>query len=167
MKIQKKHIIAGAIGVVTILGALAYLQYKKLMNYTIGFKGIKIKKISASLIDLELFISFMNNSDVKFDIVEQIYKVYMNDKFVTKLSNDVSTTILPKSPSVFPINVKFNPTEVLSVLKLNAVAILSKPDTIILTIETKLKVSLYGIKVSIPYTYKGTLKEMMTTTPTT
>jgi hypothetical protein len=36
MKIQKKYIVAGLIGLVTITGASLYLQYQRLMNYTIG-----------------------------------------------------------------------------------------------------------------------------------
>jgi hypothetical protein len=32
---SKKYLIAGVIAMVTITGALAYLQYKKLMNYII------------------------------------------------------------------------------------------------------------------------------------
>lgn len=157
----KKWLIVGGLAIISVALAAGYLQYKKLMNYVIKFKGIKIKTLSAKVFNFDLFINFTNNSDIKFDIIEQDYKVYLNDKFVTRLSNAGTTQILPKSTSVIGINVNFNPTEVLNLLGKNIVTILSKPETVMVKIDVKLKVSLYGIKVSIPYVYTSTLKEMM------
>ena len=50
----KKYLIAGAIGVVTIAGALAYLQYKKLMNYTLKFKRLRVKRLNFNEFDFDL-----------------------------------------------------------------------------------------------------------------
>jgi len=165
MKIEKKHIIIGIIGLFTITGAILYAQYRRLMNYTIKFKNVKFNQLTATLLNFDLFINFTNNSDLKFDISEQDYKVYLNDKLVTKLVNMGTTTIMPKSTSVIPVNVKFNPTEVLNLLGKNWAAILLHPETINIRVEVKLKVSLYGIKFSIPYVYNSTLKEMMAKKP--
>lgn len=161
----KKWIIVGVLGAVSIALAIGYIQYKKLMNYAIKFKGAKIKKLSATLFDFDLFINFTNNSDIKFEILEQDYKVYVNEKFVTKLVNYTQTPIAPKSTSVIPVNVQFDPQSVLKTLGKNIVGILSKPETINVMVDVKLKVKLYGFKISIPYVYKATLKEMMTPAP--
>lgn len=157
----KKWLIVGGLGIISVALALGYLQYKKLMNYTIKLKKIKIKSLTAKLINFDLFINFTNNSDLKFIISDQDYKVFLNDKFVTKISNPNDIIIEPKSTSVIPINIGFNPTDVLNLLGKNLTTILISPETINLRVEIKLKVALYGIKVSIPYTYNATLKELM------
>lgn len=168
MKIEKKYIIASVIGIVTITGALLYLQYKKLMNYVIKFKALKVKTLTANLVSLDIFLNLTNNSDLAFDIVEQDYKVYLNGELVTKMANRSSNHVSAKktngvdtSLSVIGVNVAFNPSGVLKTLGKNWISILMRPDTAKIKIEIKMKVSLYGIKISIPYTYEGTLKTMM------
>lgn len=168
MKIEKKYIIAGAIGLVTITGALLYLQYKKLMNYVIKFKTLKVKTLTANLVNFDIFLNFTNNSNLAFDIVEQDYKVYLNGELVTKMVNRSNNHIsanktngVDTSLSVIGVNVSFNPTKVLQTLGKNWISILIHPETVRLKVEVKMKVSLYGIKFSIPYTYEGTLKSIL------
>jgi LEA14-like dessication related protein len=161
MKIEKKYIIAGVLGVVSIAVALAYLQYKKLMDYTIKLKGLKLKTLSAKNVAFDLFLNFTNNSSLKFDIVEQQYKVYLNDSFVTELVNYSPTNIMPKATSVIGINVSFDPTKVLNILNKNYASILLHPETVKIKVDVKLKVLLYGFKVSIPFVFEDTLKGLI------
>lgn len=162
----KKWIIYGTLGAVSLLLLAGYLQYKKLMDYAIKFKGIKIKQLSATIFNFDLFINFTNNSDINFVITEQDYKVFLNDKFVTKIVNKTPTTILPATTSIIPVNVNFNPSEVLKLLGSNLTTILVTPEKITVKVDVKLKVSLYGIKISIPYVYIATLKELMANSKT-
>lgn len=157
----KKWVIVGALSVISISLGLAYLQYRKLMNYVVNFKGVKFKTLTSKLINFDLFVNFTNNSDLKFDIVGQEYKVYINDTFVTKISNMIATKILPKQTNVIGVNVSFNPTEVLDLLNKNMASILLKPESVTIKLDLKLKVVMYGFKLSIPYVYNATLKEMM------
>lgn len=161
----KKWLIVGGLSVISIaLGAL-YLQYKKLMNYTIKVKGIKLNTITPQVINFDLFINFTNNSDIKFVISDQVYKVYINGQYVTTLVNGTDVYVGAKSTSLIPVNVKFNPTDVMRLLGQNALIILASPQKINIKVDIKLKVSLYGIKFNIPYVYESTLKEIMTPTP--
>ena len=157
----KKWIIVGGLSVISFALGVAYLQYRKLMNYLIKLKGIKIKAISSSVFDFDLFLNFTNNSDLKFDIVGQEYKVYINDAFVTKLSNKGVINIFPKVTNTIGVNVNFNPTEVFRLLGKNMSSILLSPEKITIKLDLKLKVVLYGITLSIPYVYLSNLKEMM------
>ena len=168
MKIERKHIIAGAIGLVTITGALLYLQYKKLMNYVIKLKTLKVKTLTANLISFDIFLNFTNNSNLAFDIVEQDYKVFLNGEPVVKMLNRSINRIaanktngVDTSVSVIGVNVAFNPTKVLQLLGKNWISILTKPETVKLKVEVKLKASSYGFKFSIPYVYEGTLKSIL------
>lgn len=161
MKIEKKHIIGGAIALVSITGAIAYLQYKKLMNYCIGFNKIRANKISSTNADIDVFINFKNQSNLKIEIQSQEYNVYLNDAFLTKASNAKAQVIAPNSMSVIGINVKFNPSQAGK----NILNTLLSGSGIAIRIDMKLKVKFWFFTVNIPYSYKTTLKELMAPSP--
>ena len=87
----KKYLIAGVIGTITIAGALAYMQYKKLMNYVIKVKSGVIKTITANLLDLDLTLDFENKSSIAFEIKSQEYEIFIDNKFI---SNKIKFTKL-------------------------------------------------------------------------
>lgn len=157
----KKIVIASVIGAVSIAGALAYLQYKKLMNYVIKVNKVLVKKISMNLIDIDLYLNFTNKSDIAFTIVGQKYDIYLNNVFVTKIENKAPNEISAKGTSVIGLNVSFNPKEVSRKLGPQALTILSDTSKLRIKIDMKLKVKLWFFTVNIPYTYEDTLKNMM------
>lgn len=157
----KKWLVVGGLGIISVALALGYLQYRKLMNYTIKLGGAKFKNISAKVFNFDLFIKFTNNSGINFVISEQEYKVYLNDKFVTTISNTEDVIVLPNTTNIIPVNVTFNPAEVLGLINSNLTNILLKPETIKIMVDCKLKVKLYGFTKSIPFVYEATLKELM------
>ncbi len=160
-KIEKKHIVTAAlIGLITITGAILYIQYKRIMNYVIKFYSLKINTVSMNLVNFDLFLNFINNANVQIDILEQDYKVYINDALVTTATNHIQTTLLANATSILPINIQFNPSSVLKLLGNSASDIVLHPEKINLKADIKLKVKLYGFKVSIPYVYQGTLKDI-------
>jgi LEA14-like dessication related protein len=161
MKINKKWVIAGAIGLVTVAGALAYLQFKKIMDYTLKFVKLKVNKISANLIDLNVYLLLENKSSVEYTIKSQEYSVYINDNLVTKIENQSSSVIKPKSFNEIGLNVKFNPTDVLKKIGAQGViGSLLSPEKTIIRIDMKLKISFYGITLKIPFSYVTNMKEI-------
>jgi LEA14-like dessication related protein len=160
MNQKTKYILAGVVGLVAIAGTFFYIQYRKLMDYTIKPKSVRITKLSLSKIAMDVYLNFTNKSTLNFDIIEQDYKVYINDKFVSRVQNYSSNSVKAKSTSLIGVNVEFNPSKVLKVIGKNLSDLLFKQDTVIIKIEMKLKVSLYGIKISIPYVMKDTLKNL-------
>jgi LEA14-like dessication related protein len=162
MKIEKKHIIAGTIGLVTITGAIAYLQYKRLMNYTLKLGSIQVKKVTAKLISFDLFLNFKNNSDIKISISKKIANIYLNDKFVTKIESFEPMTIAPMGVSTITTNVEFNPSDVLKLLKKNYADIILNPQSINIKIDVKLKAKLWFFNVNISEVYNVTLKDLLT-----
>jgi LEA14-like dessication related protein len=158
MSQKAKYILAGVLGLVGIAGAFFFIQYQKLMDYTIKPKRVKVKKVSLSNISMDVFLNFTNKSTLNFDIIEQEYKVYLNGKFVSRVVNYSKNSIKAKSTSLIGVNVQFDPSKVLKVVGSNLTDLLFNKDKIMIRIDMNLKVSLYGIKVSIPYTTQDTLK---------
>ena len=162
---KKKYIIAAAIGLVTITGAFAYLQYQRIMNYVIKIKTLKFKKISLTSLNFDLFLSFENKSDLRFSIEKQVYDVYLNNVFISRVENSSPTVITPKGVSVIGLNVSVNPKDAFDKLKKNFLNLLTTPDKLIVKVVCKLKVKLLFFSINLPYTYEDSIKNMMTTTP--
>tara|TARA_R110000868_G_scaffold181220_4_gene422059 strand:- start:1225 stop:1713 length:489 start_codon:yes stop_codon:yes gene_type:complete len=160
MKLEKKHLIAGLIGLVTITGALAYLQYKKLMNYVIRLKGVNLKSYSPNSLAFDLFLDFENKSSIKFDIISQSYDIYLNDTFLANLKSDTLVPVAPKGTSVIKLKVDINPTQALTKLKQNALSIISNLANAKIKMDIKLQVKLYGITLNIPYVFEKNILDL-------
>jgi LEA14-like dessication related protein len=158
---HKTKFIAGAIGLVTITGAIAYYQYNKLMDYAIKFTGVKIKKLGGSEISINIYLDFHNKASIAFDINSQKYDIYVNNLFVQSLINTTNTAIPAKSHTPMGLDVTFNPKVVLDKLGKSAASLMTDRENIKIKIVSKLRVKFWGFNVSIPYTYEDTLKNMM------
>lgn len=156
----KKYLIAGVIAMVTITGALAYLQYKKLMNYIIKVKTAVVKTITANLLDLDLTLDFENKSNISFEIKSQEYDIYIDNKFISKINNIKPVFIKAKSHSDIFVNIKANPTKVGSKFKLEDLGKLLDLQNVKLKIIGKMKVKVYAFTVNIPFNYETTIKEL-------
>ena len=163
MKLEKKYLVAGAIGLVTVTGALMYLQYKRLMNYVIKVKRVFVNRIDSNSVDLNLFLNFTNNSDIGFTIESQSHNIYINDTLVSKIENNTPNQISPKSTSVIGVNIKFNPNKIINILGKNIVDFLTSSDKLRIKIDMKFRVKLWFFKVNIPYVYETTLKDLLNT----
>jgi LEA14-like dessication related protein len=163
VKLEKKYLVAGAIGLVTVTGALMYLQYKRLMNYVIKVKRVVVNRIDSGSVDLNLFLNFTNNSDIGFTIESQSHNIYINDTLVSKIENNTPNQILPKSTSVIGVNIKFNPNKIINILGKNIVDFLTSSDKLRIKIDMKFRVKLWFFKVNIPYVYETTLKDLLNT----
>lgn len=158
----KKYLIAGAIGIVTIAGALAYLQYQKLMDFTLKFKRIIVRNIAANYFNFDIVLDFFNKANMNFRVVSQEYDVYLNNIYITKLKSDKDILIKAKSSSEIPLNVELKPEDVVKNLN---VSLLQNPKKYIIKIDAKLKVKFWFFKVNVPFTYSDTLENMMAKNP--
>jgi len=157
MKLTKTQIGIGiGLGVVSIALGAAYIQYKRLMNYCIGLNKIKINSLEENSVNIDLFLNFKNNSNVKFEIESQDYNVYVNDKLIVAAINFNTIDIRKDSMAVIPVNIKFNPKKSGQSV-LNALV----SGSINVKIEVKLKVKLWMFKVNIPYTYNAKLGDLL------
>lgn len=157
MKTSTKYIIAGSIALVSIMGALTYLQVKKLSSNIFGFRNLIINKLSLNNIDLNIYFKYLNNSDLTFTIKKQTYNIYINGKYLTTASNKLDNVIKTKQESIIGVNVAFNPKEVFSNLGLEAL----DTKNMVIKIVMKIKIKFGFISFTFPYTYEDSLKNMM------
>lgn len=161
MKLEKKHIVAGVIGIVSISAAVLYWQYKKLMDYCISLNKVMLKEFNLSTANIDLYLNFKNNSAIKLDIISQEYSVSINDKEVVKAGNSNSLSVQPNSTSVLSVNIGFSPSKLINIIGGLAKDIVLNPQSVNVTINVKVKVKLWAFTISIPYEFKSTLKDML------
>jgi len=157
MKLERKHFVAVGIGIVSMTAAYAYWQYKKLMNYVITLKALRINQVIENNADFDLVLNFQNKSDIKFEIVSQVYDVYFNNKLITNAQNYKAQTILPQTTSPISLNIKFNPEK--AGLNLLNMILGLKPIYVIIKVKFKVKLGIF--KVNLPYEYKVALKDLL------
>lgn len=162
MKISKKHIIAGTIGIITISGALLYFQIMKLKDAAIKFSHLRIKKIAFPNFDLDMFLNITNDSNLTVTIKSQEYSIFVNDKFVSKIQNKAQSVVKSKSTSTVGVNVKFNVNEIYKALGQDPVSAILKGTETMVKIDMKIKASVLGIPVNMPIVIEKTLKELTT-----
>jgi LEA14-like dessication related protein len=104
---KNKAILIGIIGAVGIAAFLVYRQFRKLMDYKLSFRSVKVKKINMQSIDLTLGLNFENKSDIQVVLASQQYDVFINNVKLTTLKNDKDVLISPKSvsPITFDVSV--------------------------------------------------------------
>lgn len=161
MKLQKKHIIVGVIGIVSVSAAVLYWQYKKLMDYCISLNKVLLRKFSLNEADIDLYLNFRNNSSIKLEIISQEYTVSINDKEVVKAGNANSLIVAPNTTSVLSVNVGFSPSKLINTLGGLAGDIVLNPQKVNIVISVKVKVKLWAFTISVPYEFKSNLKDML------
>jgi LEA14-like dessication related protein len=159
-KTSKNILIALGVGT-SLFVAFGYYEYLKLMQYVIRVKSIIPKRITATNINFDLFVWFKNNSDLRITIEQQNHKVYLNDKFITSIVNNVDNTIKPKETSVIGFNVDINLKELLGVLSKEYMNIILHPDKFKIRIDMNFRIKFYFIHVNIPYNYEIGINEII------
>lgn len=160
MGLKKKYIIAGGIAIVTITGALLYWQYTKLMEYALKLAGVKVNKATSNAVDIDLVLTLSNNSNLKFTIISQEYKVFLNNTLLANITNPSAQEISPASVSPVSVNIKFNPAKVGNDIKGSAADILLNLSQTKVRVDVKLKVGIWLFKIAIPYSYSTTIKDL-------
>ena len=159
---NKKYVVAGAIAFLSTTCALAYIQYKKIMEYVIKTKGVKIKAISPTLINFDLIINLTNKANIGYKILSQKYKVYINDTFISELTSNTTANVPANGNTDMAINVNIDPTSVIKVAKTSYANLLLKPEIVKVKIDGELVVRFLGIfKPSIKFTHETNLKEIV------
>jgi LEA14-like dessication related protein len=109
----------------------------------------------------DLYLTFSNDSDIGFTIKNQYYEVYLNGKYISKLTNAMPVAVNPKATSTIPVVVNLNPADISKAVGKNWASLLLQPSTVVMEIRMRLNVSLWGIGIPIKNIYKTTLAEVL------
>lgn len=159
MAIKPKYLLVGAIGLLSLSGAALYYQYTKLQETCVKFGKIVLNKISLQNINFDLTLILINKTKIPFTIHSQVYDVYVNDSFITKIQSNVAQKIAVGTPSPVTVNVNINPSDFKNV-NIKITDLLSHRENVNIRVDVKLLVGLLFFKIAIPFTYTATLKDL-------
>ena len=164
MKLNKKYLLFGAIGV-ALIGIATYVatQYKLLQNACFVVAGAIVNKLSLAQVKFTLLLNVKNNSDIDFVITNQQYDVYVNEMLVSKVDNPEKAEILSNGSTTFKINVDFNPQDLLRAGLENIEKLLLDKDKLVIEIIGRLSLR-SGIVIlnNYPIEERLTFKELLT-----
>lgn len=162
------------LGIVILLVALAVVAYlvfffakqKKLLADTCTYiRGFKVRSFMGANAVIDLNIGIKNKSKIKLKILSQSYKVYINDKIATKITNSNEFTLLSGQEIITPFTLEFNPVDVLNVA---LTELLANPRAFTIRIKGTASVGL-GVLVfnKLPVDMSFTLMDMLKSGKTT
>jgi len=140
-------------GGVAVLGVLAYIQYKRLMDFELSFNSFKLNKLNKDEIDANLYFNFLNKSSLAVDIISQKYDIYINDIYITTATNQINNVVKPKATSIVGVNVKLTDWTKLITSQSNLLSVLSSLTNLNMKVVEKIYVKVMGIPYTINYTY--------------
>lgn len=163
MKIGKKgyFVLAGIVGVSVTTAIWAVAQYKKLMKNVTGYKSVSIKQATKNNIGLQVVYTYTNNMDVDVVLTKQKYDVYLDDNYITSLTNDNTLTLKANATTDIPLSLNINPNDVYNKVKVNPMALLVNPKNVVMRIDMKVWVKLILFSIPITYSYEDKLTRML------
>ena len=136
-------------------------QVKKMMDYTITFKSVKVNKFSLETLDFNAYLDYKNNSDIDIRLAEQEYDIYVNNVFITTLKNYKENVLKANSVSELGFNINLNLPELDKKLKVNYFKMVAEPKSVLIRVEMKWKVRFGLFKIPIKYSWNTNLKEIL------
>ena len=169
MKIDKVSALKWGLGFI-LIGLSAYTvnyvmkQIRLLAKTKFDVVGTALNKISSKEISITLWWKVVNSSDISFVVKNQVYDIYLNDRFVKKVGYADPVEVLANGTSRIPTYISVSPKELLNIGLMNIGDLATKEGRE----KTKLKVVgsfvlETSIKISkkIPFEYSDTLGNIM------
>ena len=86
---------------------------KKIIYLKFDYKNTNVNKINFKEISLTMNWRCTNPSDFNFIIKNQVYDVFINDKFIRKVGSSAETEVYGRGTSIIPTNIYITTKELL------------------------------------------------------
>ena len=156
MATRKQFIVGGAVALVFIAGFLG-IQFYRLKNFTLQIKGVDKFKASMKRVSFDVYLDFINKSNLQIALGYQNYKVYINNKLVTTINSRTPQVIHPKSGSVLKASVDLSPADLINKLGGASIENILNIKQQKLKIVVSLGVRYLGITIPINTTIENTI----------
>ena len=94
-----------------IVGAIiiyAFIQYRKLMQYTIKFKNLNFTNLTLGSVSGTMQLDFYNPSALAATLSNYNFDLFVNNQFITTINGNGPFNILPKSTTTLDLDFSVN-----------------------------------------------------------
>jgi len=151
----KKALWLGVGALLVGTGVYVFFQVKKLLKYSISLNKTEIKSFSKNKVDLDLYLNFVNKSDLKIELVKQKYDLYLNGAYITTIRNDSPNLLEPHSTNILSLAVKFNPMQLKSRLPISLLQLVTNFKKQKIRVDFTFYVKFGPFTIPIPYSFEG------------
>ena len=164
---KKIHILLLIAVLLLVLVSYILWQVNLLSKSVWKYGGFKIKSLGLDKVVLSLYFKVDYKGSIDMVLTQQDYDVYVNDHFVSKVSNSTDVMIYANTVSRVPFDVTLKPGDVLKAGVNSLAAIVNKSEREKIRIKIKgiltLKVGYFTIK-KLPFEKEENLKDVLSDT---
>ena len=137
---KAKHwILTGVLigGAIVTARAMRVIKKLKKARYDVG-KGFKVRKLSKNEVVIRIVFWVENPSDINMVVTRQKYDVLVNGWKVGEITNANPYRIDAQSKSYFPLDIRFDPKDIIRAGKANLTQILNNPNSLRIRLKGRL-----------------------------
>ena len=157
-------IFLGIVGLGFALYAFIKREMLLAMSFCYKFSNVKLINTSKNNFIIDLTIKIRNQSDLRVNLTSYSFQVFINDKFVTTLSNETNTDVLANAVSELTIRIDFDPSKMFSLVDALQLAVIALTDQskffITINGSVSAKINFISIK-NLPINMKMSLADIM------
>jgi len=165
-KITKIKIGVGVVVIGLTAITLNYLlkNLRKLANIGFDIKTIKLNTLSLKEVSFTIQWIIKNPSDFSFVVKNQVYDVFVNNKFVKKVGAVEDVDVLANGTSLLPTNVFLTTKEIINLGIENVDDLITESGRKKLILKVKgtfdIKTALFGLK-KLPFEFEDSVQNIM------
>lgn len=149
---------------VAVLGVTAvYISRlaKRLQDFQLNFKKVKVTKFTKEALDFNVYFDYVNKSEININLASQEYDVYINNIYVTTMTNYSENVLKAKSTSPLGFNVKLDLPKIDEKIRTTYFDMVVNPKEVLIRIDMRFKARVGIFKIPYRYTWNTNLKEIL------
>jgi len=163
--ITSKDILTGLGIAFAVTGGFLAYEFYRLQQFTLKPKAIERFSANMNKISFDVYLDFVNNSDLQIALAYQNYQVFINDRLITTILSKTPQVILANGSSVLKVSVELSPRDLLNKLGSSNIENILKFREQNLKINCQMGVMYLGFTIPITTTLQDKIQNWITPTP--
>jgi LEA14-like dessication related protein len=166
LTLKQKLIGGGLILGLLLLGGYFARQFTILKNSCYAVVGVVLHELGLKKVRMTVLTKIQNKSDITINITQQKYDIYVNKLLAANFQTNKPIQLLANTETILPIEIEFNPTDLLQKGVKDIQNLLVDKSKLIITTKGVLTVGAGIVNIkNLPVETSMTLAEMMAPLP--
>ena len=158
---KQKWGIGIGLGLLSIGALYVRRLIKRIQNFGVSLNNVKVKTFNKEKLNFDVILNYKNNSELTINLVSQKYDVYINDVYVTTMTNDNENVLKAKAISPLQFSVNLNLPEIDSKIRTSYAKMILEPKNVPVKFVMKFKARVGFLRLPYTYILNTNLKEIL------